>query len=374
MTVSAMPIRCSLLLIVAFFMARPVSAQYFPPQEGAWATTSAEESGADPKLLKAALKFAGEKNSKGVVVLHDGRILAERYSDGWTKDTVGPLNSATKSIASALVGMAIEDGDIESLDQSCSDFLHEWKFRPRYRRIEIQHLLSMTSGLKNSRGILVAGFLVKSERAFATRLPIAHAPGTHWDYHNSAYHLLCPILEEATGTALDEYTDERLAQPLGMEHAKWRRRLVNEDEYQLMEMSTRDAARFGLLIERGGEWAGNQLVSLPWVVGSTTPFDEDVNPSYGRLWWLNGGEQYYLPLIDEPQQGPLFPGVPSDAFAALGKNDQKIYVVPSLNLVVARLGDAAGDAAGDDTYAISGFDVPFLGAICASFKLSSSGE
>ncbi|MFK7765884.1 MAG: serine hydrolase domain-containing protein [Mariniblastus sp.] len=340
---------------------------YYPPRKGTWQRVTVTDAGADPELLSQAMNLAGKKNSKGVVILHKGKILAEQYWGGWTKDSVGPLNSATKSIASALVGMAIESGHIEGVEQSCSDFLSEWKRRPRYRRIQIQHLLSMTSGLKNSKGIMVAGFIVKDERAFATKLPIEYRPGTHWDYHNSAYHLLFPILEEATGIPLGRYTNEKLAQPLGMEHARWRRRITNKKQFNLMEMSTRDAARFGLLISRDGNWNGDQLVNSQWIANSTEPWDAAVNPAYGNLWWLNGGAHYFLPLSDEPQGGPLFDGVPDDAFAALGKDDQKIYVVPSLDLVVTRLGDAASET----SYALSRFDSEFLGLICESLNSDS---
>lgn len=339
------------------------ASPYVPSQDGKWESVTAKIAGADPHLLKQAMKFAGQKNSKGVVVLWKGRILSERYWDGWTKDSIGPINSATKSLVSTLVGMAIESGHIEGVEQSCSDFLDEWKFRPRYRRINIEHLLSMNSGLKNSKRIFLAGLLVKDERAFATRLPIAYPPGEHWDYHNSAYKLLFPILEEATGVPLDQYTDTKLFSPLGMEQARWRPRHNNKKKVNLMEMSARDAARYGLLVLRNGKWGDDQLISSQWLAKSTQPTFKEVNSSYGNLWWLNGGTNFYLPLIDKPQKGPIFPSVPNDAFAALGKDDQKIYVIPSLDLVITRLGDKATIT----TAALSDFDAQFLAMICGSF-------
>lgn len=344
------------------------SQDYFPPAAGdseGWATINHTDAGADPDLLKKAMQLAGEKNSKGVVVLRRGKILKERYWDGWSKDSVRALNSATKSLVSTMVGKAIDDEHLEGPDQSCSDFIARWQIFPQYQQIKIKHLLSMTSGLKLNRGIFTLGFLVKDEHLFASQLPIAYPAGEHWDYHNSAYKLLFPILEASTGSSLGEYFQENLFGPLGMAHARWKMRHNNPEHYSLIEMSTRDAARFGLMVLRDGRWHQQQIVSADWINHSTRPFDDQLNPSYGHLWWLNGGSHFFYPLNNKQQPGPIFEGCPDDAFAALGKDDQKIYIVPSLELVVVRLGDKADGVA--STPALSEFDSKFLGLICQSF-------
>jgi CubicO group peptidase (beta-lactamase class C family) len=313
-------------------------------------------------MLEAALDYAGQTNAGAVVVLHGGRIVAERYWNAWDAATVGPGYSASKSLVSTLVGIAIEEGAIRELNQPAADFLPEWRGSAAHEAITIGHLLTMTSGIEGAKRSLVLGSIVRDERAFATKLGVEHAPGTVWDYHNSAYRLLFPILERATRKSLDAYTREKLFEPLGMGHTRWgvKRRGTG---HTFIETTARDAARYGLLVLRGGDWGGVKVVSREWLDAATHPTDPSVNPSYGRLWWLNGGSHHYLPLRPEKRPGPIFPGCPPDAIAALGKDDQKIYVVPSLDLVVTRLGDAADSS----KPALSEFDAKFLGKVCHAF-------
>jgi CubicO group peptidase (beta-lactamase class C family) len=337
---------------------------YFPRADSGWLKIEKNTTRVDLAKLDDAVKFAGQHNSQAVVILWRGKILAERYWQGWNTRSTGPLYSATKSFVGTLVGMAVEDGKIRSVEQSCSDFLPEWKGLPQYEKIQIRHLLSMTSGLRGNKRIFLQGLFANDERAFATALPIDHAPGEHWEYHNSAYRLLFQILEAATDQSLAQYSAEKLFRPLQMHHPKWSRKRRNPQQYTFLTMSARDAARFGLMILRQGNWNGKQLVSKNWIEESTKPWNEKVNPSYGRLWWLNAGDFHYLPANPARTDGSIFPKCPEDAFAALGKDDKKIYVAPSLDLVVVRLGGSANSAAP----AVSGFDGAFFGKICESFK------
>lgn len=352
--------------------------RYFPPSAGSWETVAPPEAKARPLALRDAIGYAGEKNSKAVVVLWRGRILAERYWDGWNERTRGNAYSASKSLVSSLVGMAIEEGKIESVTQKSAAFLDEWKKSPDHRKISIENHLAMNAGLEGGRRVFLKGVFTPNERQFATALPAVHSPGTHWEYHNSAYRLLFSILEESTGQSLPRYTKDKLFDPLAMRESRWlekrrgksgfrgrfaERRENGQADFTFLEMSARDAARYGLFILREGNWAGRQLLSRDWVRQATRPARAEVNPSYGYLWWLNGGDFHYKPLDDTRHPGPIFPGCPDDAFAALGKDDQKIYIVPSLQLVVVRLGEAANAR----SPAISTFDSEFLGRVCRSF-------
>ena len=148
-----------------------------------------------------------------------------------------------------------------------------------------------------------------------------------------------------------------------MNTATWQQKKLGRSQYTFLEMSARDAARFGLLILRKGDWQGKSVVSSRWLQTATRPWDPEVHDSYGLLWWLNGGENHYLPLRARKFRGSIFPSCPADAFAALGKDDQKIYVVPSLDLVVVRLGEAADSS----SPALSRFDDQLLGRICKAF-------
>lgn len=349
---------------IGAIIAQPtLASDFYYPSERAWEVISPTAAGAKEPELQQALAFAQQKKSKGVVVLHRGRILAEEYWDGWTQTKPHPAYSASKSFVSTLVGIAIEQGKIKSLDQPVADILPEWKGKPRYEKISIKHLLSMSAGLEGGKRNFFRGLLARDERRFAMNLPIDAPPGTVWEYHNSAYRLFFPLLEEATEENLQEYSEQKLFEPLGMRHTKWLSKRFNRNQYTFLETTPRDAARFGLFILRKGKWQDKQLVPKDWVEQATTPANPKLNPSYGYLWWLNGGSFHYRPLRAK-RRGPIFPGCPDDAFAAIGKDSQVIYIVPSLDLVVTRFGDAPDRS----TPAISEFDAKFLGQICRSLE------
>jgi len=361
-TIAALALIVTLLCGISLAEKPATGPLYFPASD-TWETVSCQQAGVDAKQLQAALDYAGEHNSGGVVVLWRGRILAEQYWDGWTDETTHPLYSASKSVTSSLVGMAIADGKIRDTNQSACDFITEWKGDGKTEAITVGHLLSMSSGLEGGRQNFLKGILSRDERGFATGLPVTHEPGTYWEYHNSAYRLILYLLEEATKESLQAYTKRKLLDPIGMTRTKWETKWLTEDQYTFLSTTPRDAARYGLLVLAHGNWNGKQLVAKEWIDRATKPANPKANPAYGYLWWLNGGEYYYRPLNPWKQQGPIFPGCPADAFAALGKDDQKIYIVPSLDLVVTRLGDAADST----TPALSKFDSTFLGKICGSF-------
>lgn len=169
------------------------------------------------------------------------------------------------------------------------------------------------------------------------------APYSRWAYHNSAYRILQNVLETTTGQSKLNYTRTRLGDRIGMK-GFW----LNYVYYS----SARDMARFGLLALNRGIWGTDTLLH------NTTYFDamispsQSENPSYGYLWWLNGQPTFQLPGVQLKINRMIIPEAPSDLFAALGKNDQKIYVVPSEGLVVIRQGEAAGGV----TLASSSFD------------------
>lgn len=317
---------------------------YWPRGEE-WEKQTPEKAGIDAAILEDALRFAGEHNSTGVLVVRHGRIAAERYWQNWNRDSVGPIYSASKSVAATLVGMAIEDGKLRGVNQPMADFFPALKST-------LRHHLTMTSGLKTTSGAAAGK---RDEFEATAALPLEHPPGTAWSYNTPAYRLLLRVLELATGENLNDYTRRKLTEPLAMNHTRWDGPPVGDhNNWMWMESSVRDMAKFGLLALRRGQWDGRQLVNEKYMREAASK-SQDLNEAYGYLWWLNGGKSYMRPGRAGVHNGMLMPDCPPDTFAALGAADKKIYVVPSLDLVVTRHGGAAKAA---------DFDNEFLGRVC----------
>jgi len=323
---------------------------YFPPPGGAWKTVSPREAGWDPAKLEAALNFAGERKSSGVVVLHKGRILAERYWDlNPAKTTPGgrpnryyymrrgadgqghvieDVASVQKSVVSILVGIARQRGLVR-LDDPVTKYLGPgWSKAPREAeaRITLRHLITMTSGLTGN-------------------LEFEAPAGARWRYNTRAYALSRKVVCVAAKMDPNTLTREWLTGPVGMADSKWVPRpgaVVGAPAVNQLGFATtaRDLARFGLLIQAGGVWNGRVIIADREYLHDALSPSQELNPSYGYLWWLNGQPFVRRGAGTRKFPGWLIPTAPKDLVAALGALGRKLYVVPSLGLVVTRLGDA----------------------------------
>lgn len=316
--------------------------QYFPPLSGAgWETITPAALGWNTAALESALTWLGEQNSTAVVILWRGRIVAERYWNGWGPSTPGPNFSAGKVITGHLVGELAAEGAF-ALDDPVSDVVGAGWSRaaePDESAITIRHLLRMASGLDDS-------------------LYAATTRGETFYYNNPAYYQLFSVLQAASGQTVAQLTRERLWDRIGMSTAFW---LPNTDTGQpgfIHFSSARDFARFGLLTLNGGVWNGTVIHPDSQFLRAARQPSGTTNLSYGYLWWLNGQSSHRLPgpWLLPTRSGPLFPGAPNDLAAALGLDDKKLYVVPSLDLVVVRLGPRAAVSGAQSLAAISLFD------------------
>jgi len=333
-----------LSLTILFLLAASLSSQelYFPPNTGeAWDTIEPSSIGWCSEKVDDLISFVGEKNAKSLLILKDGKILLEQYYDDHDQETFWYWASAGKSLMGMLIGLAQEDGFID-INAPTRTYLGDgWTSATSLQEaaITIKSQLSMASGLDD--GVEVVG---STNNCFEPAcFQYLSAPYSRWAYHNSAYRILQNVLETTTGQSKLNYTRTRLGDRIGMK-GFW----LNYVYYS----SARDMARFGLLALNRGIWGTDTLLH------NTTYFDamispsQSENPSYGYLWWLNGQTAFQLPGVQFQVNRMIIPEAPSDLFAALGKNDQKIYVVPSQGLVVVRQGEAAGGV----TLAASSFD------------------
>jgi CubicO group peptidase (beta-lactamase class C family) len=324
---------------------------YFPPVgSDAWETRSATALGWDTQKLQEAIDYAGSVKTYGLIILYKGRIVTEQYWNGWNRDTKYPINSAGKSVTALLTGIAKTEG-LLNLSDPTSRFLGTgWTSMPLAKEnlVTIRHQLTMTTGLDD--GVPDDNCLTPS------CLVYKFDAGTRWAYHNAPYRLLQDVLAQASGTTFNQYTRTRLSERIGMKNWTW----FN----YVLYLNTRDMARFGLLTQAKGKWNGQAVLNDSAYFHAMTHTSQDMNKAYGYLWWLNGSSSFMIPTLQTVFAGPMAPDAPADMLMALGKDDKKIYVVPSLDLVVVRHGDDAGTS----TAGPSAFDNVFWGKLKLAIK------
>lgn len=313
-------------------------AMYFPDNgTSVWESKSIASLGWNQSAVQPLLDYLELKNTKSFIVLHNGKIVIENYFNGHTADEPWYWASAGKTLTATVTGIAAQEGML-SINNKVSDYLGTgWTSAPiaKENLITNAHLLTMTSGLNDALGDDVS----------PANLQYVADAGTRWAYHN-VYVKLQDVVAAATGQTWDSYFNTKLKSPIGM-NGMW----VQNQGLSVYWSNTRSMARFGLLALNNGKWKDVQLVNSNFMQQATTT-SQNINLAYGYLWWLNGKTSYRLPQTQFQFNGKIIPTAPNDLYCALGKNDQKIYVVPSRKLVIIRMGTAADNV----NMALSDFD------------------
>jgi len=324
-------------------------AIYFPPlNSDTWETESMTDLGWNETELQPLLSFLEEKNTKSFMILYNGRIIVERYFNGHNNAASWYWASAGKTLTATVSGIAQQEGLI-NINNKVSDYLGTgWTSASieKENLITCKNLLSMTSGLDDSLGDDVS----------AANLQYKADAGTRWAYHN-VYVKMQDVVAAASNQTWNSYFNTKLKDKIGMS-GLW----INLDNLSVYWSNTRSMARFGLLIYANGKWENTQIVPEAYL-NEATNASQTINKAYGYLWWLNGKSSYHLPGLQFEFTGELVPNAPADMYAALGKNDQKIYVVPSKKLVIIRMGEVANPE--NPTFGLSGFDDDLWGKINA---------
>ena len=283
--------------------------------------------------------FLAETQTQSLIVVIDDDVAFERYANGWQRDSMVTSFSVAKSFVSTLVGIAIAEGAIGSLDDPITTYLPELAERdPRFGEITVRHLLLMSSGLdyQETGSFLFNGddplttYHPDQRRLALTNIRIAGSPGTTFRYNKYHPQLLGMILERTTGMSVSDWTQSRLWDPLGMEFdGAWT--LDSEGAgFEKMEAGLNaraiDFAKLGRLFLHEGTWDGIQILSPEWVATATGVDPADRAPSppmgrfYGLMWW-----------------GVERASGPPDFYAA-GDHGQYVYVSPSAGVVIVRNG------------------------------------
>jgi len=306
--------------------------------------------------------------SWAIAIIRHGYLVREYYTFNVLYHTRFDIFSGTKSFTGTAWGLLLADsrkdrlpdGQHVELDDSAYGFIprgHPFT-DARKERITIRHLLTMTSGIPGaSAGVYGMPQTTGSgpfEHALG-RCPnrygkwvdkLSAAPGTRWDYSDPAFAHLSLAFASITGQEMAEYLKDRVFDPIGIENLSWDVQGgsgfigPHTNAHMGVHVSARELARFGYLMLRQGAWGGQQLVPK-WWLELATKTSQDLNPDYGYTWWVN-------------TKGTRWPGIPRDAFALSGYRANYCCVIPSLDLVVARVGTGPPVPEGHDQKLLGG--------------------
>ena len=305
------------------FVTKGPYPQIWPTLE--WNTASLESQGMCPDEVQSVIDYAFlEGNDTGaIIVIRNGYIVIEEYDSGKTENDLATSWSVGKSFASALMGVALEEGLVSSLDETTGQYFPEWAGTER-ENITIRNLMTLRTGLQadclgppndfDNGGNSIYFSLDQVACALNRELqgPIGEKL---YGYSNSDVMLAGEIMEITSGIKLDDYLDQKLGSIMNADYQWWEDAVGNSLGYCCIDATPRDFGRFGLLFARNGEWNGQQLIPQSWIELSTSLA---LNGEYGYYWWPINGH---------------------NGFVAIGLHGQTIAVIPEDNLVIMRFGN-----------------------------------
>lgn len=325
-----------MVVLLIWFQKSGAQNLYFPPITGnQWTTVTPSELGWCDQEIQPMYDYLEATHTKGFMVLKDGKIVLEKYFGSFNQDSVWYWASAGKSLTAFVIGVAQQKG-LLSIEDKVSKYLGEgWTSctRDQEDKIRIRHLLTMTSGLDDQ----VPDLFCNAPECLKYKADA----GTRWAYHTGVYSLLLDIVEKITGKNINNFLNQNIAWQIGMK-GLW----TSSSYGELYFTNIRSMARYGLLILNKGVWDGKDLMKDSEYFNAMINTSQQLNPSYGYLWWLNGKSGYLLPSLQITFPGSVIPNAPDDMVCALGKNGQIICVIPSLNIVMLRMGDNPDGADG----------------------------
>ncbi len=298
----------------------------WPTEE--WSISTPEEQGVDNKILSDAGKRINENypNVYSLLVVRHGYLIYEKYYQGMNKDSANPIYSVTKSVMSALTGIALKEKLIQNVDQNMAGFFSEYFAEVdnnQKKEITIKNILTMSGGLEAIDDNYSAYFSSGDWLDYAIKRPLTDEPGTKFVYNTGLTHFLSGIITKTSKMKTIDFADQFLFSQIGMSIKKWD---VDQKGYygggSGLYMKPVDMARFGYLYLRDGMWDGKQIIPKEWIVESTKrQIIVDPEMDYGYLFWVQT-------IKDKVHNKDYF------AYSAIGSGGQKIVVIPELDMVV----------------------------------------
>lgn len=309
---------------------------------------------AAPRIARQALeeaeRFAAERKSSAFLVWHDGALVKESYFGGADRDYLVNSKSLAKPLTAIIVGRAILEGHIKSLDQPVADFITEWKNDPGKSLILVRHLLDMRSGLlpqgfdTGPENVLNRAYLhPRHDEVIIQEYPLVNEPGSRYEYANANSELVAPLIERATGKRYHDYVSDALLIPLGAQGGTvWVNRAGGTAHAGCcIQLPAQTWARLGILLLNDGVWKGQRLLPEGYVTKMRTSTAE--NPHAGLGVWIAGeyvtGRGPLHPSMDTGKTLHSEPYADRDIFLFDGNGSQVVYIVPSQGLVIVRTGD-----------------------------------
>ena len=348
---------CAAFLQLALLSTIFAKTSYFPQANAEWKTIDPSKAGWDETKLEEVTNYTGSQKSSGLLIVQNGKILVEHY---WPRENYFQANakiaarlhgtdayggniedvaSVQKSIASLIVGIAQEKGLLSINDPVHKHMGIGWSraTKDQEASITVRHLISMSSGLKDD---------------LSYEAPV----GTRWRYNTTAYSHSMHVVAATSGMTAKEVVEQWLSKPLGLTDSEWIYRrggeTANIKNSNVFGWATtnRDLAKVGILVLNHGIWDGETVLGDKAYLHDATHPSQEINPAYGYLWWLNGQSSVRGGNGLTAREGALIKEAPEDLFAAQGALQRKLYVVPSMNLVITRLGNQPKDRDFNDQF------------------------
>ena len=278
-------------LLIPLFFAASISASdtYYP--SGEWQKTSPESQSIDQAKVNKIIDLSfTDESTQGIVIIKNGKIIGERYADGYDSKSHGTSWSMAKSYYAALIGISIEKGEIDSLDDPVGKYLDY--FNDERSKITIRDLLDMSSGLDFPEDEHERMFFQRNHLDYAKSVGVEKDAGLKWEYNNVNSMIIGDILHFVTGIKADKLLSQRIFEPIGMKNYKlWKDEDGNVLTYCCVDMSAEEYSKFGLLFARNGNWNGKQIIPKDFidetfqVVWGFTP--DSPKRGYSLHWWIS---------------------------------------------------------------------------------------
>ena len=316
---------CFIILIsLGLISPTSIESKVFPGDE--WAIKTPKELNINQEKIDHLFNLSfTDDATQAVVLIKDGYLIGERYAEGFDENSFGTSWSMAKSFYASLIGISIDRGEINSLDDKVSDYLEY--FNDERSEITIRDILNMASGLQFPEHEHELMFFKQDHLAYAKNVGVEKEPNTLFEYNNVNSMLLGDILLKVTGKKADELLNERVLKPIGADKLTlWTDSAENVLTYCCIDMSARDYSRFGLLFSRNGQWNENQIISSDYVDETFTPYWNftpkrftDLDRGYTLHWWFSKNDE----------EGQIF--------NASGKFGQYIFVDRENDVIFTRI-------------------------------------